>query len=277
MSTDTAPPHDPSVIIEARTFLFVPGDRPDRFAKATAAGADIVILDLEDAVAPENKSRARGEVHRWLADGGRACVRVNPVDSRDHEDDVAILTGLPGLTSIMLPKSQDPAHLSALAQQASIPIVALVETAAGILNAPALAHTTGVTRLAFGHLDYASDVGAEPTRLPMLFARASLVTASAAAGLPAPIDGVTTALDDPEALVSDIEHAKSLGFSAKLLIHPKQVASSHAALRPSEEEIKWAQRVVSASRVGGEAVRVDGHMVDAPVLARARLLLDRVI
>lgn len=267
---------------QARSFLFVPGDRPDRFAKAAAAGADAIILDLEDAVAPEAKDAARETTVAWVAAGGPAAVRVNAADTPQHQADVAALAGANrgaaepgvGLLAILLPKAEDPQLAAAVAEQTGAPVIALVESARGVLQAHQLAAAPGVARLAFGHLDYAADLGSQTSREAVLLARSTLVLASRAAGLPGPIDGVTTALDDADVLTDDVRHAASLGMTGKLLIHPRQVSPTHAAYRPTEGEVAWAQRVLDAAAAGG-AVRVDGDMVDAPVVARAQEIMRR--
>lgn len=279
---------------QARSLLFVPGDRPERFDKAVATGADVVIIDLEDAVAPETKAAAREAAVAWLSAGGRAAVRVNAADSPEHADDVTALAGIAsaaaesgaastspasapppaGLLAVVLPKADDPGLASAVAAQTGAPVIALVESALGIVRAHDLASVDGVARLAFGHLDYAVDLGSGNDREAMLLARSTLVLASRTGGLPGPIDGVTTALDDAELLADDLAYARNLGLTAKLLIHPRQVAPTHAAHRPSEEEVAWAHRVIEAAAAGG-AVRVDGDMVDAPVVARAEDILTR--
>jgi citrate lyase subunit beta/citryl-CoA lyase len=270
-------PGDPVATVQAaRSFLFVPGDRPERFDKAAAAGADVVIVDLEDAVGPEQKTSAREAAVAWLAGGGRAAVRVNASGSSHHEADLTALAGLAGLLAVIVPKADDPAGASAVAQRTGAPVVALVESAAGMAAAAALAGAEGVVRLAFGHLDYAVDLGADHGRTAMLHARSTLVLASRAAGLPGPVDGVTVALDDPDVLADDLAHARDLGLTAKLLIHPLQVSATHAAYRPSPAEVTWAEKVLSAVReTTGGAVRVDGDMVDAPVIARAEAILRR--
>ena len=152
--------------------------------------------------------------------------------------------------------------------------VALVESAAGVLAAADLARSAGVIRLAFGHLDYAVDLDIEPTSPAMAHARSTLVVASRAHGLPGPVDGVTTALEDGDDLRTDLAHGRALGMTAKLLIHPKQVDHTHAAFAPTREQIEWAERVAHASGAGS-ATRLDGHMIDAPVLARALSILER--
>jgi citrate lyase subunit beta/citryl-CoA lyase len=247
----------------ARTLLFVPGDRPDRFATAAAAGADAIVLDLEDAVAPTGKDAARAHAVAWLAAGHEAVVRVNGVGTPWHEADVAAFRGAP----VMLPKAARADDV----ERAGSVVVALAETANGLAAAREVCGAAA--RVAFGSIDLAAELGVDPlSRTALLHARSALVLAAAAAGAPPPLDGVTTALDDPAALAGDTAHAVELGFTGKLLVHPRQVAPVHAALRPSEVDIAWARRVLAA---GESAVAVDGHLVDRPVLLRARRLLDR--
>ncbi|MCX4642008.1 MULTISPECIES: CoA ester lyase [unclassified Streptomyces] len=272
--TGLTAPEASDVLRSAVSFLFVPGDRPERFAKAAAAGADVVVIDLEDAVAEGRRDSARKAVAEYLAARGRACVRVNPVTSPHHHRDLEALTDLPGLLAVMLAKADTRSSAASVAGLTDVPVIPLIESAEGVAHAYELAATAGVVRLAFGHLDYALDIGAEPTGSAMLHARSTLVHASRLAGLPGPIDGVTTALDDEQALADDLRCAQEVGLAGKLLIHPRQVAGAHAAFRPSAESLDWARSVLAA--VGeGEAVRVDGHMVDAPVLARAEAILHR--
>ena len=260
----------------ARTLLFVPGDRPERFAKAAATAADLVIVDLEDAVPEENKAAARDAVVQWLSADGRAAVRVNGTKSVHYQQDVTALAGLPGLQAVVVPMADDPAALAVLHQRLGrhVEIVALIETALGVVRAVEIASTPGVNRLAFGHLDFAVDIGSSIEDEAMLMARSSLVVASRAAGLPGPVDGVTTALDDPAVAGADAIRARGLGFAGKLCIHPTQVDVINAAFSPSRAELAWAHRVIKVSTAGG-AVRLDGHMVDAPVILKARAILAR--
>jgi citrate lyase subunit beta / citryl-CoA lyase len=275
-ASGTSPDPRVEAVRAARSFLFVPGDRPERFDKAAAAGADLVIIDLEDAVGAEHKISAREAAVAWLRGGGTACVRVNAADSTEHEADLAALAGADGLVAVVLPKAAGADAASAVARRSGAPVVALVESAAGVLRAAQIAAAEGVVRLAFGHLDYAVDLGADNGRTAMLHARSTLVLASRAAGLPGPVDGVTVALDDPAVLAGDLGHGRELGMTGKLLIHPRQVQATHAAYRPSQEEVAWAEKVLTAVRdTSGGAVRVDGAMVDAPVIARAEDVLRR--
>jgi citrate lyase subunit beta/citryl-CoA lyase len=266
----------------ARTLLFVPGDRPDRFAKAAACGADLVVCDLEDAVAADAKVAARAAIRDWLGAGGRAAVRINAVDTQWYAADWASLVGLDGLVAVVVPKAEDPEALASLSAElgAQVPLVALVETALGLHRAFELAAVLGVARLAFGALDFALDAGTADDDEALLYARSSLVVASRAARLSQPVDGVTVALDDPETAEQDATRARRLGFAGKLCIHPRQVQAVNAAFSPTAAEVEHARRVVVAAGgaspgAGGAATRVDGQMVDAPVLERARRVLAR--
>ncbi|MGW4206038.1 HpcH/HpaI aldolase/citrate lyase family protein [Streptomyces sp. NPDC004726] len=259
----------------ARTFLFVPGHRPDRFGKAAAGGADAVILDLEDAVGPDRKNEAREEVRAWLDQGHRAVVRINAAGTPWYGDDLAMVAGR--AAAVMVPKAEDAAELDAVARRlpAGTGIVPLIETAAGVAGAVSVCAAASVVRPAFGSVDLATQLGIRHTSHEALrYARSALVLAAAAAGRGAPIDGVTTALGDPSALRADIEHAVTLGFTGKLCIHPSQVPDANEGFSPSEEDLAWARRVIEAAPDGSVAVH-DGQMIDRPVLLRARALLDR--
>ncbi|MFK0251880.1 HpcH/HpaI aldolase/citrate lyase family protein [Amycolatopsis azurea] len=261
------------LLSHAKTFLFVPGHRPDRFAKAAASGADVVILDLEDAVAPEQKGTARENVRAWLAEGHRAVVRINAAGTPWYHEDVA---SVGDVLAVMVPKAEERAELDALAGRLpGVPLLPLVETAAGIAGAVAVCAADSVVRPAFGSVDLATQLGVDHRSHEALrYARSALVVAAAATGRAAPIDGVTTALDDETVLKVDLGHAKTLGFTGKLCVHPRQVIVAARELSPSESEIEWARGV--AALVGDGSVAVaDGQMVDRPVELRARAILDR--
>jgi citrate lyase subunit beta/citryl-CoA lyase len=264
---------------DARSWLFTPGDRPDRFGGGAAIGADVTILDLEDAVAPDHKAQARTAVADYLAGTGRAWVRINGTDTAEWADDLAALAATPtGLAGVALPKCETAEQLAATAARlpAGTPILALVETALGIERATELATAPATTRLAFGSVDFCRDTGIAGAATALLYARSRLVIASAAAGRPGPVDGPTVALDDLELLDADLAHAAALGFSGRFCLHPRQVRPTNRAFSPSAEELVWARRVVDlAGGSGGAAIRVDGEMIDRPRLAAARHLLDR--
>lgn len=257
-----------------KAFLFVPGNRPERFDKACAAGADAVILDLEDAVAPAGKDSARDAVRRWL-EGGRAWLRVNGTDTPWHDADVALL-GMSGVLGVLLPKAERADELRALraTMRADMPLVPLVETALGLWNARELASVAGVQRLAFGSVDFQVDLSIQGDGEELLFARSQLVLASRVAGVLPPVDGVTVAIDDDGVLQADVVRARRLGFGGKLCIHPRQVQAIKAGFRPAAVDLEWARRVIEAAGAAAhDAVRLDGKLVDKPVIDRARALL----
>lgn len=265
----------------AVSWLFVPGTRPDRFAKAAASGAHQIIIDLEDAVAPDLKTTALRHAVHWLADGGRAWVRINGVGTPWHDDELAELAPLglqepPGLMGLLVPKADALTMGGVAAAIPGVDLVALVETARGVRDIYDIAATVGVRRLAFGPVDYALDIGATDEAI-LDFARYALVLASRAEGLAEPIDGPTIAYDAPGVVDRDARHAHQLGFGGRLCIHPSQVALTHAAFTPDPEQLAWARRVsIEAERLGSDAANVfsiDGQMIDRPEVERAFRLL----
>jgi citrate lyase subunit beta/citryl-CoA lyase len=256
-------------------FLFVPADRPDRWAKAFAAGADAVILDLEDGVAASAKPGAR----RALREGRDAIdaapcpilVRVNARSSDDYSLDLDSVRDL-GLAGVMLAKAETAADVEATSAATGAPVVALIETARGLAAARLIA--AACARIAFGSIDFAADLGTAHTPAALASARSELVLASRLADRPAPIDGVTTSVKDPDLVRADAAHACELGFSGKLLIHPAQIAPAMDGFRPSDDDVAWAERILSARGALGAAA-VDGAMVDAPVFLRAEQILRR--
>ncbi|MEU6641884.1 CoA ester lyase [Saccharomonospora sp. NPDC046836] len=262
-------------VAAARTLLFVPGHRPERFAKAAASGADVVVLDLEDAVGAGHKTEAREHVRSWLDQGHRAVVRINAPGTPWYDEDIAAVAGR--AHAVMVPKAEDRAVLDALARRlpAATGVIPLVETALGIVRAVDVCSAGSVVRPAFGSVDLAAQLGVDHRCQEALrHARSALVVAAAAAGCGAPIDGVTIALDDESALRADIEHAVRLGFTGKLCIHPAQIATAGEGFAPTEDEIEWARAVLEAAPDGSVAVH-DGQMIDRPVLLRAQAILAR--
>ena len=266
-------------LADATSLLFVPGHRPDRFAKAASAGAGAVILDLEDAVAPEAKDAARDHVRAWLDGEGRGradvVVRINPPGTPWYDADVAALAGTGA--AAMLPKAEAPQDVADLvaALGTGAQVLPLVETADGVLNARRVLAVPGVLRAAFGSIDLSAQLGVDPSdTTALLHARSALVLASAGAGVAPPLDGVTTDISDDAALTADARHAVALGFTGKLCIHPRQLDGVHAAFAPTPEELAWAERVLAAAGDGAVTV-LDGKMIDKPVVDRARRILAR--
>jgi citrate lyase subunit beta/citryl-CoA lyase len=257
-----------------RSYLFVPGNRPDRFAKACASGADAVIVDLEDAVPPADKASARAAVAAWLSPERPVVLRINASETEWFADDCA-LARLPGVAAVMLPKAERVEDILGLG--AGTTVLPLIESAVGFDNVKAIARAPGVQRLVFGSIDFQLDLGIDGDDSELLMFRSGIVLASRLAGLQAPVDGVSTAIDDAAVLRHDAQCGRRLGFGGKLCIHPRQLAEVNAAFSPSESEVAWAARILAAAAAaGGAAVAVDGKMVDRPVILRAQAIVDEV-
>ncbi len=260
-----------------RAYLFVPADRPERYAKALASGADAVIVDLEDAVAPAGKTAARDALANALDESAPVVVRVNAAGTPWFEDDLALCRH-PGVAAIMLPKADGIDSVCHTFEAAFKDVLPIIESARGVEEARAIARVPGVLRLAFGSIDLAVDLGidcaADGGEFELLHFRSQVVLASRLGGLAAPADGVSTAIDDAERLRADTERARRLGFGAKLCIHPKQVAAVQSVFTPAPERVDWARRVCAAfDAAAGAAVALDGQMIDLPVVERARAVL----
>jgi len=266
----------------ARTYLFVPGNRPERFAKACASGADVVVLDLEDAVAVSAKAEARDAVARWSreaadADRGKIVVRINDTGSPGFADDLRLLRDA-RITGVMLPKAESALQVQAVrAAVGHAQVLALIESAVGVAHVHDVACADGVQRLVFGTLDYALDLDLDiaDNAEGLVHAAGALAIASRLAGLPAPVAGVTPQLDDEPRLLADLAWSRRHGFGAKLCIHPRQVAPVHAAFAPSAQAVDWARRVLAADAASPGAAQLDGRMIDHPVVLQARRTLQR--
>lgn len=262
------------------TYLFVPGNRPERFAKALASGADRVIIDLEDAVAPADKPAARSAIAQWMGAGQaqheRVLVRINDAATAWHSDDLALVSKVQA-NCVMLPKCEAAQQVAALSARLATgaTVLPLIETARAMVALQGIAAAPGVARLAFGSLDYMADLDLPADSLALDFAAAQIAIASRAAGLAAPVAGVTPDLAAAR-VNADMAHARTLGYGAKMCIHPSQVAAVRAALAPSAEELAWAQRVLQACHASsGGALQLDGKMVDRPVVLKAERIVAR--
>jgi len=254
-----------------RAPLFVPANRPERFAKAAASGTDALILDLEDAVSADAKDQARTMLATDFTQLP-VIIRINAYGTPWYDADVAAALPLRP-AAVILPKADDPETVAQVADALRLPVIALVETARGLANARRIATAPGVVRLVFGSVDFCADLACAHLREVLLPARSELVLASRLAGITAPMDGVTVQLDDLIISHDDAAHARALGMTGKLCIHPKQVAEVKRAFAPGEGEVDWARRVIDS---GEGAVSVDGTMVDEPVRIRARAILAQV-
>jgi len=240
-----------------------------------ASGAGAVVIDLEDAVQPDDKDKARANIAAWLQQGGRAVVRINAIGTPWHQEDISLLAN-PGIVAVMLPMVQDAAALRAFiaALPSAVPVIALIETARGLWDLGDLVAVKGLTRLGFGSIDFQLDTGIEDEAEGLLYARSRIVLASAMAGLEPPLDGVSVDLDNMAGLERDTARARGLGFGGKLCIHPRQVDVVNRGFAASKEELDWASRVVAAAKGAKGAIRLDGKLIDAPVVSRAQRLLD---
>lgn len=266
----------PTRATRARSYLFVPGDRPDRFRKAFDAGADAVILDLEDAVSPNNKSTARDAIDNFVTPDNRVIVRINALDTEWAAADIELCQH-PGISGVMLPKTQSADDVAVVAAQVGrdVAILALIETAQGMANAHAVSRSPATGRLVFGTIDFQLDMGIDGDDMELLHFRSMLVLASRCANLPPPCDGVTASIDDDMAVLRDAQRSQRFGFGAKLCIHPRQIPLVNRAFTPDADAYTWAQRVLDASiNAGGSAVALDGKMIDRPVVERAQQIID---
>lgn len=259
----------------ARSYLFVPGSRPERFERACSAGADAVIVDLEDAVPPPDKEAASAALAGWLKPERPVLVRINGVDTPWHEADLA-LCRRPGVAGIVLPKAERiDRNLIDLCEETRLRLYPLIETAEGLMVARELAQCPVVERLIFGSIDFQVDLGIEGEGEELLYFRSQIVLASRLARVAPPVDGVCTEIDEPEQLQADTLRAKRMGFGAKLCVHPRQVPLVNACFSPTPEEVAWAEKVIeAATRSDGAPVAVDGRMVDRPVILQARRIME---
>lgn len=269
--------------------MFTPGDRPEMMRKAPDAGADVIVFDLEDAVAPERKDEAREAIRDVLTDPDfdpdcEVCVRVNPAGVTADDDLRGIAAGADTLDSVMLPKTGSADDVETLSRLLSehdcdVPILALVETARGVLNAGEIGAEPVTDALVFGAEDLSADIGATRTDegTEVLYAREHVVLAASATGTDA-IDTVYTDFGDSEGLSEETEFAIQLGYDGKMAIHPAQVSPINEAFTPDSEQVEWAEAVLSAKAEadaeGRGVFQVDGEMIDAPLIAQAERILE---
>ena len=270
---------------QARTLMFVPGNRAERFEKAARSGADAVIIDLEDSVPAAEKASARAAIEReWTrlqTLGIPLIVRINAAESDAGATDLIWLARLHAPSAVMVPKAESVQALEHVHRELhGVATLPLIESAAGYAALPLLGGAAGVLRLVVGHIDFMADTGLqsddeEAELAPLRFA---VNIATRLNRLAPPVDGVTVRIGDDVRLLQDVRRALRFGFGGKLCIHPSQVAAIHEAFRPTEHELAWARKVLAAdSATGGAAVQVDGRMVDLPVVLQARRTVARAV
>lgn len=261
------------------TWLYVPGDRPERFDKAAGSGADVVIIDLEDAVVPARKDEALANALAYLAgeraDGDTAVhVRINDLATERGRADLAALAGTPGLGGIRVPKAESARGLDGVPG----PVYALLESAAGIVNAAEIAALPQVAGVALGEQDLAAELSVTDENA-MNHLRLQVVLAAAAAGLPPVPMSVYPDVRDENGLAASCARGRAMGMFGRTAIHPRQIPAIRAAFRPTPEEVARATEVVAAAEHAasqglGAVALPDGRFVDAPVVARARRTLE---
>jgi (S)-citramalyl-CoA lyase len=269
------------MIRRLRTALFVPATRPERFAKALASGADAVIIDLEDAVEHETKERARTDLADFAAAHPNVSllVRINDGSTRWFEEDLRVCRELPNVAGIVLPKTESPEQAYSVVGSGK-PVIPLIETARGVQMLDGIAGVQGVRRLSFGLLDLMLDLGATPDTpsagLILDHVRVQVLLRSRMHGLAAPLDSIYPDFSDEAGLAAAARRACDMGFCGMLCIHPRQIPVVHEAFQPSQQELDWARRVVAqAAQSGAAAFKLDGRMVDLPVIERARHIVAR--
>jgi citrate lyase subunit beta/citryl-CoA lyase len=268
--------------LSVHSYLYVPGDRPDRFTRAATSGTDAIILDLEDAVPVQAKDEARAAAAEFVSlpspDGTERWVRIN-VGDRGTED-LAALSGAAGLTGIFLPKATPDAVAEAKGLLGELRLVALVESAAGVMSMATLAGLDRVDGLALGEIDLAADLGMSPSPdgRELWPIRLDAVVASTARGAQPPVGPVWVDIADLDGLRSSTEELCAAGFGARQAIHPTQVAVINEAFTPGESERERAAHLIElADRAGGGVcIDDDGRMVDEAVLRTARRILDQL-
>lgn len=272
----------------AISYLFVPASRPDRFEKALASPADGVIIDLEDAVATEDKDAALEHFVAALEAvlPRPAHVRINAADSEWFERDIAALEALTeqarrSLAGVFVPKAENAATIERVAaalgagagEDGRPEIIALIESAAGVVHAREIAQTAGLSRFAVGAADLSFDLDVEIVSSTVDYVYAQLVVESRLAGLAGPVASPPFEIKDLETVEREAKRLRALGATAQLSIHPAQVGPIHAGFLPSAERVEWARRVVAAAEETDGAAQVDGQMVDKPVRERAERVL----
>jgi len=266
----------------ARSLLFVPGHRPERFAKALASAADVVCIDLEDAVPQAQKAEARSAVCAFLgtcnkAQLARLIVRVSAVGTEAGIADLAALSQsrLPARLMLAKTETENDIPLAANLLAGDVRWIALIESASGLLSLDAICCAPELDAVMFGGADFAAQIGAEFAWEPLLWARSQMAVTAAAHRLPV-IDVPYLNVQDAPGLEQETCRVAALGFAAKAAIHPAQVESIHRGFAPTPEAVQQARRTLEAfERAQGGAVVVDGRMVDQPIVDSARRLIAR--
>ena len=267
-----------------KTWLFVPATRIDRVTKAFASGADAVIVDLEDAVARADKEQARKdlEIYYNSQDYQPIWLRINKAGSEEFFKDMAFCQQMPNFAGLILPKAEQAADIEKAHNDTALPVMALIETALGLYQIDTMAKATGLLAFSYGFLDLCNDlhvqVATSSAEIVANQIRYQLILTSKVHQLSPPIDTVYTDFNDDKGLEQRVQLWSQMGMSGMLCIHPKQVLRVKQSLQPTEADIEFARRVLEEYEQSGQAVfKIEGHMVDAPVIERCRQLLNQLL
>lgn len=265
------------VMKSARSYLFVPANRVERFEKALNTDADAVIIDLEDAVPLELKQSSRDALAAWLQNHPeyQVMIRVNSSQTEWFLADIE-LAKFPNVSAIVLPKTESGTEIEAVLKIREIGIFPLIETPLGFANVRQIACTKQVIALMFGTIDFQLEMNMNGGYLELLSFRNEIVLASQLAKIQAPVDGVTVDFKNEDVIQLETQQAKNLGFAGKLCIHPNQVNLVNQTFNPSSQEITWAKQIMQAIKeTKGQTVSLNGKMIDLPVILQAQKIIDR--
>jgi citrate lyase subunit beta/citryl-CoA lyase/(S)-citramalyl-CoA lyase len=278
---DSVTNHKINIISQNKTWLFVPATRIDRIAKAFASGADAVIVDLEDAVASEDKADARKALQQYHNSTGYQpiWVRINKAGSEEFFKDIVLCQKMPNLAGVLLAKAEQVADIESVHQLINLPVIALIESAVGLYQVDNMVKAVGLAAFSYGFLDLCNDlhvqVGTPAADIVANQIRYQLILTSKVHQLSPPIDTVYPDFNDEIGLNARVQLWSQMGMSGMLCIHPKQVAVVQQALRPTDAALSFAKRVVEEYERSGQAVfEIDGQMVDTPVIESSLQLLD---
>lgn len=269
-----------------KVFLFVPGDSQKKIQKALSSNADAIIIDLEDAVVEQEKESARNTLLTMLKDvpvnetGPKIFIRINSFKTNWGMDDLNLVNKLNNIKGIMIPKCEDKESILVTTEnlRGDVKIIPLIETAAGVMNVESVLKShPAVTRVAFGSVDFALDLGVDWSSAgnERTYAMSKLVLTSKAFGAQPPIDAVFPIIDDKEAFIEDTRKGKQVGFFGKLIIHPKHIDWVTEVYAPNPEQIEWSLKVIdvfeNSNNIG--AIDLDGKLVDLPMYLLAKRLI----
>ena len=283
---DSVTNHKTNNIFQNKTWLFVPATRIDRVAKAFASGADAVIVDLEDAVAKQDKAEARESLKNYYDEQNSKqtyqpiWLRINQAGSEEFFKDIVLCQQMPNLAGVLLAKAEQVGDIESVYQLTGLPVIALIERAIGLYQIGDMAKVVGLAAFSYGFLDLCNDlqvqVGTPSAEIVANQIRYQLILTSKVHQLSPPIDTIYPDFNDDKGLRTRVQLWSQMGLSGMLCIHPKQVEIVHQALQPTDSELEFAKRVVEEYERSGKAVfTIDGEMIDAPVIARSRQILEK--